>query len=109
MSSKLTLSLLAALALSVGATGVARADSKTNDEINAAEEGNQASVDYPNRTVPNKAPTDAEIDADESGVPASVDYGDRKISKHNPTNAEIDAAEEDNPASVDYPNRNGGK
>jgi hypothetical protein len=47
-----------------------------------------------------RSPTNAEIDAAESGVPASVDYANRPVDKHNPTAAEIDTAEQGNPDYV---------
>jgi hypothetical protein len=87
MSSKLVLSLAAALALSA-ASGVARADDNAPD----ARETSKAKV----------SPTNEQIDAAETGVPASVDYPNREVSKATPaTNQEINAAEADNPYSPD--------
>jgi len=54
-------------------------------------------------------PTNAEIDAAETGVPASVDYANRPIAPHSPTNAEIEAAEQNNPYDVGYKDRTGPK
>jgi len=90
MFPKLSLSLIAALALSAAGGGVARADATPSMN-----------------ETPSKphSPTNAEIDAEETGVPASTDYANRKIDSHSPTNAEIDAAETGNPESPDYRNR----
>jgi hypothetical protein len=91
MFPKLSLSLIAALALSAAGGGVARAD-PTPTSMNEA---------------PPKphSPTNAEIDAAETGNPASTDYGNREIDSHSPANSEINAAEVGNPASPDYRNR----
>ncbi len=91
MFPKLSLSVIAALALSAAGGGVARADA-TPSSMNEA---------------PPKphSPTNEEIDANETGNPASTDYANRKISNHSPTNDEIDSAEIGNPASPDYRNR----
>ena len=91
MFPKLSLPVIAALALSAAGGGVARADA-TPSSMNEA---------------PSKphSPTNDEIDAAETGNPASTDYANRKISNHSPTNDEIDSAEIGNPASPDYRNR----
>ena len=73
MFSKLTLSLLAALALSAS-TGALHASG---------------------------LPADAAFSAAESGNPDSTDYGTRMQSRHSPSNEEINAAETGNPDSVD--------
>ena len=92
MFPKLSLSLVAALAISAAGGGVARAADPAPSSMDEA---------------PPKphSPTNAEIDAAETGNPASTDYPNREISSHSPTNAEIDAAETGNPASPDYRNR----
>jgi len=115
MSSKLVLSLAAALTLSA-ASGVARADpnapssdetsqvsrSPTNEEVNAAETGIPASVDYPNRATSKHSPTNDEIDAAEAGNPYSPDYKDRpSISADGPSNEEWHELESGNPHSTD--------
>ena len=61
----------------------------------------------PRSSAPN--PTNAEIDAAETGVPASVDYAKRPIDPHSPTNAEIEAAEQNNPYDIGYKDRSGPK
>ena len=107
MSSKLSLSLAAALALSA-AGGVARAaplPTNTGQALSstdgADESGNPASVDYADRAVPEPSTND-EVDATETGVPASVDYSHRPISGQSATNDAINAAEIGNPESPDY-------
>jgi hypothetical protein len=87
MSSKLVLSLAAALALSA-ASGVARADPNPPSSDGASKAS--------------RSPTNEEIDAAETGVPASVDYPNRATSTRSPTNDEINAAEAGNPDSPDY-------
>src|SRR5882724_357687 len=92
MFPKLSLSVIAALALSAAAGGVARADatptsmdqaapkphSPTNAEINAAEVGNPASPDYRNRP---KLDTDGNVNAEwqrlDADTPANPDPDDR--------------------------------
>jgi len=91
MFPKLSLSVIAALALSAAAGGVARADATPTSMDQAAPKPH--------------SPTNAEIDAAETGNPASTDYANREIDSHSPTNAEINAAEVGNPASPDYRNR----
>ena len=49
-----------------------------------------------------QTPTNAQIEAAETGVPASIDYANRPASAHSPTNAEICAAEQGNPDSPGY-------
>jgi hypothetical protein len=87
MHTKLSISILAALALSVAAG--ARAQTTRSDQAAA----------------PSRPPTNDEINSAETGSPASVDYAKRKISKHKTTNEEIEAAEKGAPASTDYGNR----
>jgi len=117
MSSKLSLSFIAVLALSAAPGGVAgakpatsdpsgaRPGSSTNQQINALETGDPNSVDYPNRDIPRRSPTNEQLDALETGDPNSVDYPNRDISRRSPTNNEIDASETDDPSSVDYKDR----
>ncbi len=120
MSSKLSLSLIAVLALSTaGAVAYASANptsskesgarpsSPTNDEINALETGSPDSVDYRNREIPRRSPTNDEINALESGSPDSVDYRNREIPRRSPTNDEINAAKTHDPNSVDNKDRRG--
>ncbi len=76
MSARLSLSILAALAvLAAGRLARAADSSSTNEQIDAAEEGNPASVDYARRPVPQKA-TNAEIGRVEQGNPEDVDNKD---------------------------------
>jgi hypothetical protein len=89
MHTKLSISIVAALVLSAAAGRVARAQSTSSDQASA----------------PSRSPTNDEINSAETGSPASVDYAKRKISKHKTTNEEIDAAEKGAPASTDYGNR----
>src|SRR6266403_400683 len=91
MFPKLSLSLVAALAISAAGGGVARADPAPSSMDEAPPKPH--------------SPTNAEIDAAETGNPASTDYPNRTISDHSPTNAEIDAAETGNPRSPDYRNQ----
>jgi HAMP domain-containing protein len=118
MSTNLSLSLIAVLAVSA-AGGAARASanptgsdesgarpsSPTNDEINALETGKPHGVNYMNREIPRRSPTNDEINALETGNPHSVDYGNREIPRRSPTNDEINAAETDDPNSVDNKDR----
>jgi hypothetical protein len=113
MLSKFSISIVAALALSATAVGIARADptdtttdgasaphSPTNDEIDAAETGIPASTDYANRNISSHSPTNDEIDAAERGLPASTDYVNRSISSGGDTNAEWQALDCAVPDSV---------
>ena len=112
MSLKLALSLAAALALSA-ASGVARADpgaprsvkaskaphSPSNDEIDAAETGVPASVDYPNRATP----TNEQISAAEAGSPDSPDNKDQpRLSTDGKSKKAWQKLEKDNPHSTDH-------
>src|SRR5260370_13207320 len=120
MPAKLSLSLIAVLALSTaGAVACAsvnptsskesgaRPSSPTNDEINALESGSPDSVDYRNREIPRRSPTNDEINALENGNPDSVDYRNREIPRRSPTNDEINAAKTHDPNSVDNKDRRG--
>jgi len=82
MLPKLSLSLTAAIALSLAAGRAAHAapmeSSNSNAQIEAAETGNPHSVDYSNRTSPFHSPTNDEINAAEAEDPNSVDYPNRK-------------------------------
>jgi len=114
MSSKLALSLAAALALSA-VSGVARADrsapssdeaskphSPTNEEIDAAETGVPASVDYPNRPTSKESPTNDEINAAEVGTPQSIDNKDQPgLSTDGKSKEAWRTLESDNPHSTD--------
>jgi hypothetical protein len=100
MSSKLSLSLAAALVLSAAATGAARAE----PALDAAESGNPNSVDYANRQINKHSSTNAEIRADEIGNPASVNYRNRPIASVHDWKAEWDFLDSGNPASVESGN-----
>jgi hypothetical protein len=108
MQTKLSISILAALALSVAAGRVARAQTTTsdqataptNDEIDAEETGSPASVDYPKRTISKHKATNEEIDAAEKGAPASTDYGNREVKSDGNSNAEWRALDKGVPDSV---------
>lgn len=91
MLTKLSLSLTAAIALSVAAGGAARANPIPTSSDEA-------------RALPH-SPTNDEIDAGETGNPNSTDYSNRKISSHSPTNDEINAGETESPESLDYRNQ----
>jgi hypothetical protein len=116
MASKLALSLAAVLALSA-ASEAARADrsasnsdqtptaprSPTNEEIDAAETGVPASVDYPNRETSKASPTNAEINAGEAGSPYSPDNKDQPAVTTDPNaNQDWQKLESDNPHSTDH-------
>ena len=128
MASKLILSLMGALALSVAGSSLARAEStpsddgagsQTNDSqtkaskkgskkkgskkdsLDALERGNPHSVRYKSRKKSTHNPTNAEIDAAETGNPHSVDFKNREISNHKPTNEEIEAGEKGNPDAIE--------
>jgi hypothetical protein len=114
MISKLTLSLITAVGLSVAASTVARADPmagsgegreqslpQRNDALNAAEQENPDSPDFKDRKLSSRQPTSDEIDAAEAGNPDSVDFKDRMISNHKTTNAELNAGETGNPHAVE--------
>jgi hypothetical protein len=112
MSSKLTISLIAALGLSVTTSEVARADpmagsdegsegSSSQDALEDPEADNPHGLDYKDRKV--GKPTDGEVDSAETGNPHSVDFKDRGISSHKPTNDEINAGEVDDPDAVQNP------
>src|SRR6202171_203183 len=91
MLRKFSLSLTAAVALSVAASSGARATPIPTSTDEA-------------RAVP-PPPTNDEIDAAETGNPNSTDYSNRVISSHSPTNAEIDAGETESTESLDYRNQ----
>jgi hypothetical protein len=76
MSSKLSLSLATALALSVAAARVSHAApmDTTNAQIDAGESGNPDSLDYGNRTTPSQPATNDDINAAERDNPQSPDY-----------------------------------
>jgi len=109
MSSKLSLSLIAALALSAAATGGARANSiptrsddssgrpkpSTNEEITDLEKDNPHSVDNRKRITSRHRTTNDEINAGETGDPNSVDYRNR-FEPHSTSNEEIGAAKSQN-------------
>ncbi len=123
MASKLILSLMGALALSVAGSPLARAESTSSDDgaasqtndsqtkaskkgskkdsLDALERGNPHSVKYKSRKKSTHNPTNAEIDAAETGNPHSVDFKNREISNHKPTNEEIEAAEKGNPDAIE--------
>jgi len=86
MSSKLSVSLAAAVALSAAAGGVARADPNppTSDDSR----------------VTAQSPMDGGIDATQMANPVGR-HGDRVKSSHSSTNGQINAAETGSPDSVD--------
>jgi hypothetical protein len=84
MSSKLSVSLAAAVALSAAAGGVARADP------------NPTSFD--DGRVPAQSPMDAGVDATQMGNPVGG-YRDRVMGP--PTNDQVNAAEAGSPDSID--------
>jgi hypothetical protein len=83
MLTKLSLSLTAAIALSVAGASGARANpiATSTDEA---------------RAMPH-SPTNDEVDAGETGNPNSTDYAKREVSSHSPTNDEINAGETGSP------------
>ncbi len=87
MSSKLSVSLAAAIALSAAAGGVARADPN------------------PTRSDEDRSPAqssmDAGIDAAEMGNPVGADYSGRVMGRHSSTNDQVNAAETGSPDSID--------
>jgi len=111
VSSKPILSLIAALALSVAGSTVARAQSTPSDEAGSQSAGSQTNdsqtKDSTKKTKkkPKKHPGMTKLDKLERGNPNSVYYKSRKKHAPNPTNAQIDATETGNPASVDYDDR----
>jgi hypothetical protein len=101
MSSKLALSLAAALALSV-ASGVARAD-PTSDEVDAAETELPASVKNANRAASKHSPTNDEVDAAEAESPDSPDEKNKPpVSDDGKSNSAWRKSESDNPHSTDH-------
>src|SRR5438309_6286312 len=112
VSSKPILSLIAALALSVAGSTVARAQSTPSDEAGSQTAGSPTNDSQTKDTTKKtkkkakKHPGMTKLDKLERGNPDSVYYKSRKKHAPNPTNAQIDAAETGVPASVDHPNRN---
>ena len=105
MLPKLSLSLTAAIALSVAAGRAAHAapmeSSNSNAQIEAAETGNPQSVDYSNRTSPSHSPTNDEINAAETGNPESLDYSHQPaLPPDDNTNAEWQSSESADPDSI---------
>jgi hypothetical protein len=104
MRPKLSLSLTAALALSVAAGRAAHAaprESSSNAQIDAAETGNPHSVDNPNRTISSHSPTNDEINAAETGNPQSPDYLHRPVlSPDENTNIDWQSSEAADPNSI---------
>jgi len=98
MFSRGSISILVALAT---AGGVALADPMpTNAEINQAESGNPASVDYPNRPVSTAGDVNAGINQAESWNPDSPDYRNRVISGTGNPNAAWEESEAGHPDSA---------
>jgi hypothetical protein len=87
MSSKLSVSLAAAVVLSAAAGGVARADPNPTGSNDGR--------------VPARSSRDAGIDAAEMGNPVGRDYSGRVVGSHSSTNDQINAAETGSPDSVD--------
>ena len=102
MLSKLSLSILTALALSAAAGRAANAASMwTNDQIDAAETGNPHSVDYGSRMTPSRPATNDEINAAEIGNPDSPDYASRPpLVPDGNANAEWQSSESANPHHI---------
>ncbi len=107
MSSKLSLSLITAVALAAaGHVAYAASAATTDSQIDSAEAGNPHSIDYPNRVRPTHPVSNAQINAAEQDNPQSYDYANRPpLQPDGNTNAEWQSEESENPASVDYPNR----
>jgi len=102
MSSKLSLSILTALALSAAAGRAANATSmRTNDQIDSAEAGNPDSLDYARRRTPSNPATNDELNAAERGNPESSDYANRPplVPSGNAT-AEWQSSESANPHRI---------
>jgi len=102
MSSKLSLSILTAVALSAAAGRAANARSMwTNDQIDSAEAGNPDSLDYARRRTPSNPATKDELNAAETGNPESPDYANRPplVPSGNAT-AEWQSSESANPHRI---------
>ena len=92
MFPKLSLSLIAALAISAAGGGVARADATPSSMDEAPPKPH--------------SPTNAEIDAAETGNPASLDYRNRpKLHTDGNVNAEWQRLDADTPANPNPDNR----
>jgi hypothetical protein len=101
MSSKLSLSLIAALSLSVVATRVAHAAPMADSRIDSAEAGNPNSIDYGSRMTPSRPASNDDIDAAERGNPESPDYNSRPpLAPDANTAAEWQSLESANPHHV---------
>ncbi len=101
MSSKLSLTVLTALALAVAAGRVAHAAPMTTTDFASAEAGNPESIDYANRMAPSHPVTNDEINAAERGNPESTDYANRPpLMLDGNARAEWQAAESGNPHSI---------
>jgi hypothetical protein len=87
MSSKLSVSLAAAVALSAAAGGAARADPNPTGPDDSR--------------APAQSPMDAGIDATEMANPVGRDYGGRVSGSHPSTNDQVNAAEMGSPDSID--------
>jgi hypothetical protein len=110
MSSKLSLSVITAFALAIGASRVGHAAAmetqssnteSSNAQIDAAESGNPASVDYANRPAPSQPVTNDDINAAEQGNPHSFNYANRPpLQTDGNTNAEWQESESADPDAV---------
>ena len=102
MSSKLSLSILTAVALSAAAGRGANAASMwTNNQIDSAEAGNPNSVDYGSRMTPSSPATNDEINGAERGNPDSPDYSSRPpLVPDGNASAEWQSSESANPHSI---------
>ena len=102
MLSKLSLSILTAVALSAAAGRAANARSmRTNDQIDSAEAGNPDSLDYARRQTPSNPATNDEINAAERGNPESPDYASRPpLTPGGDTRAEWQSSESANPHRI---------
>ena len=99
MSSKLMLSLIAALAVSVAESSLARGETTSTNEPGSQTADSQATKPKKTKKV-KKHPNKTELDKLERGNPHSVIYKSRKKSAPNPTNEQINAAEKGNPDAV---------
>ena len=100
MASKLILSLMGALALSVAGSPLARAESTPSDD-GAGSQTNDSQTKASKKGSKKKGSKKDSLDALERGNPHSVDFRNREISNHKPTNEEIEAAEKGNPDAIE--------
>lgn len=99
MPSNFMLSLIAALAVSVAESSLARAETTPSTEPGSQTADSQATKPKKTKKV-KKHPNKTELDKLERGNPHSVIYKSRKKSAPNPTNEQIQAGEKGNPDAV---------